>query len=194
MQGFFFYRMKLNHKTFILQHILNFFYCRNSTFLLKKNHFYFWDFVLNINSWESQFRTTQRLIWSHSSFDLKYSKSQTVQSLKLFCCVHFMNIYLIITILCVSVCTYASSYVRTYVSPRFTTSNIILFLLHYYTCVFVFHFYKNYTHDLYVYNLAPTLPLCVLQNLFIKPALFEVLTLVHQLEQSKILLWKYMAC
>lgn len=34
----------------------------------------------------------------------------------------------------------------------------------------------------------------VLQNLFIKPAVCELLALVHQLEQSKILLWINMAC
>lgn len=40
---------------------------------------------------------------------------------------------------------------------------------------------------------GPALPLCVLQDFFIKPALCEFLALVHQLEQSEILLWVYMA-
>lgn len=37
--------------------------------------------------------------------------------------------------------------------------------------------------------LNPALPLFILQNLLIKPALCELSALVHQLEQLKILLW-----
>lgn len=48
----------------------------------------------------------------------------------------------------------------------------------------------NYTHDLYFCCLlSPAFSLCVLQNLLIKPALRELLTLVHQLEQPQVLLW-----
>lgn len=54
----------------------------------------------------------------------------------------------------------------------------------------IFSFLKlNYKHDLYVrLHLDPALSLGVLQNLFIKPALSELLTLVHQLEQSQVFL------
>lgn len=39
-----------------------------------------------------------------------------------------------------------------------------------------------------------TLPLCVLQNLLIKPTLCELLTVVHQPEQFEILVWVHVAC
>lgn len=48
-------------------------------------------------------------------------------------------------------------------------------------------FFLNYKHDLYVrLHLDPALSLGVLQYLLIKPALSELLTLVHQLEQSQV--------
>ena len=92
--------------------------------------------------------------------------------------------------------------VFTSLNTRFVTVIYIKLAL-YHTHVFLFTFLlnfkkkkkkkKNYTHGLYVYILGPTIPLCVLQNLLIKPALGELLILVNQLEQSKILLWVYMA-
>lgn len=42
---------------------------------------------------------------------------------------------------------------------------------------------------LYVHlHLGPAFSLCVLQNLLIKPTLSELLTLVHELEQSQVFL------
>lgn len=58
------------------------------------------------------------------------------------------------------------------------------------------HFFLtlNYIHDLYLHlHLDPALSLCVLLSLLIKPALSELLTLVHQLEQSQVFLRTNMA-
>lgn len=79
---------------------------------------------------------------------------------------------------------------------NFSASHVLKLNYCYIIFIFLFTFVfiskKSYIHNLYVYvALGPTLPLCVLQNLFIKPALCELLTLVHQLEQLKILLWVY---
>lgn len=45
-----------------------------------------------------------------------------------------------------------------------------------------------------IHSLPPPLSLRVLQDLFIKPALLELLALVHQLEQLQIFIWIHVTC
>lgn len=128
------------------------------------------------------------------------SGNKSIYAVKLFCCVHFMNMFLITIFyvlmdlflhLCIYVCIYAI-FVRV---KKLDIINISLLL--YYTCLCVLVLsliYINLCTWLNVYTLAPSLSLCVLKDLFIKPALCELLALVHQLEQLKILLWIYVAC
>lgn len=61
-----------------------------------------------------------------------------------------------------------------------------------YFCLFLYLFRKKYV-TFCVYILRPPPPLCVLHNLLIKPALCELLTLVHQLEEAEVLFWIYMS-
>lgn len=65
-------------------------------------------------------------------------------------------------------------------------------IIHSFVCTFCLS--SRCYYDPFVYILGPTLSLCVLQDLVIKPTLCELLAFVYQLKQSKILLWIYVAC